>query len=287
VSGTVFVSLRQPLLYSSVLVMADDFGPAEGMPTTAIPSVDGKKKGAQGEKRTWLKVFETLGPQLLNAYGEAGYGKQDDATMWKAMSTPLKSGAVYISELCSKDEERRGIGLNRWIHPISMFCKYQQSAKVREQNAYLLKESMLKELYSEIDDVLPSLEYCLAPRKTTAKQGAASLRSSAYAADAPVSTKTPELLDKHAKRLYELLDTSKVSRIRMLATWQSAAGMSFIAGVHHRGAQCFRYHGNSLHGEGKATVSLEEFQQAIKVRHSIGDGGMGASESTASADFGG
>jgi hypothetical protein len=33
---------------------------------------------------------------------------------------------------------------------------------------------------------------------------------------------------------------------------------------------------------------LEDFQKAIKVRHSIGDGGIGATaESTASADFGG
>jgi hypothetical protein len=38
----------------------------------------------------------------------------------------------------------------------------------------------------------------------------------------------------------------------------------------------------------KATVSLEDFQKAIKVRHSIGDGGIGATvESNTSTDFGG
>ena len=57
-------------------------------------------------------------------------------------------------------------------------------------------------------------------------------------------------LDTHGKILYEWLDTSKVSRVRMLLTWQSAAGLSYVASVHHRAAQCFRYQGNKMHVEG-------------------------------------
>ena len=45
--------------------------------------------------------------------------------------------------------------------------------------------------------------------------------------------------------------------------------MSFVASCHHRVAQCFRMHGNAKHSQ-DATVSLEEFQTAIRVRHHVG-----------------
>ena len=89
-------------------------------------------------------------------------------------------------------------------------------------------------------------------------------------------------LDQHAKILYEWLDQEKVSRIRMLANWQSGGGVSFIAAVYHRGTQCFRYQGNSLHDSkpGVSAVSLKEFQASIKERHRIGDMGMDSHEPT-------
>ena len=90
------------------------------------------------------------------------------------------------------------------------------------------------------------------------------------------------MLDVHGKKLFEGLDTEEPSRIRMLATWQSAGGLSFVSVCHHRAAQCFRYHGNSEHGG--TTVSLEEFQEAIKERHRQGSRGMEA-ESSTQADF--
>ena len=45
--------------------------------------------------------------------------------------------------------------------------------------------------------------------------------------------------------------------------------MSFVASCHHRVAQCFRMHGNAKRSQ-DATVSLEEFQTAIRVRHRVG-----------------
>ena len=51
--------------------------------------------------------------------------------------------------------------------------------------------------------------------------------------------------------------------------FEAAGGMSFVASCHHRVAQCFRMQGNAKHRE-EATVSLEEFQQAIRARHLAG-----------------
>ena len=44
--------------------------------------------------------------------------------------------------------------------------------------------------------------------------------------------------------------------------------MSFVASCHHRVLQCFKYHGNSKHdSDGEHRVSLQEFKEAIRVRH--------------------
>ena len=112
----------------------------------------------------------------------------------------------------------------------------------------------------------------------------ASLRSAAVY-EAEVSTgRSPEELDRHAQVLYEWRDVTKVSRIRMLAQWQSAAGLSHFAATHHRAAHCLRYHGNSQHGDKTiSTVSLEEFQKAVKSRHALGDAGIAPKDYTQSS----
>lgn len=251
--------------------MADDFGSLTdvGMKQT---SKDSKEKG---EKRPWNRVYETLPPQMLNAYGPARYGKMSDAEVWQHFNQPLKSGAMYMTEFCNKDVDRRGVGINRWLHAVLVFCQYQKEPAVEKTNAGLLKEEKYKEIYEEIDRIIPSLEYCLAPKKVSAKTGASSLRSSGTELQQQVCIGKDEgQLDTHAKILYEWLDTSKVSRVRMLLSWQSAAGLSYVASVHHRAAQCFRYQGNKMHGEGITEVSLQEFQEGIKSRHRLGSRGM-------------
>ena len=66
--------------------MADDFG--------SLDSEPGKKRQrmqeTQGEQRVYLKVYETLPCQLLNAYGMAKYPKLSDGAAWAAMCEPLK-----------------------------------------------------------------------------------------------------------------------------------------------------------------------------------------------------
>ena len=174
-----------------------------------------------------------------------------------------------MTELCSKETERRGIGVNRWLKADLDYCVYQLDENVKKQNKVLLDPDKFKELYAEIDRIKPSLEYCLAPKKQVEKTGAASLRSCGI--QATEVSKDPAELDKHAKILYEWLETSKVSRVRMMQNWQSAGGILFVAAVHHRAAQCFRYHGNSEHGDGGTSeVSLSEFQESIKCWHAIG-----------------
>ena len=228
-----------------------------------------------GSKRKWLKVFETPPVQMLNAYGEAKYAKMSDPSVWEHLSKPLKTGAEYMTELCSPEAERRGVGINRFLHAILSYRDYQLDSEIRKRNEFVLQEKIFKELYEEIEKIVPSLKYCLAPRKTPVKEGAASLRASAVApaVSGPIVTK-PEL-ENHARIIHEWLVGTKPSRIRMLLHWQSAGGLSHVAAVYHRAMQCFVKHGNKLHeGIAGELVTLQEFQEGIRCRHDIGDAGM-------------
>ncbi len=166
---------------------------------------------------------------------------------------------------------------------MKVFCEYQQTPQIRKQNEALLIDAKCEELYTEIEHILPSLQFCLAPKKVVTQSGASSLRSSGIEEGSAPVGKDEKDLDKHAKILYEWLDTTKVSRVRMLAQWHSAAGLSFVASVHHRAAQCFKYHGNKAHQESSPGVTLEEFQLCIKTRHRVGSRGMELPASQASA----
>ena len=100
-----------------------------------------------GSERKWLKVFETMPAQMLNAYGEAKYTRMRDEQVWEHLCKALKSGAVYMTELASDEAERRGIGLNRWLHAMVAYCEYQQQPNVRKQNEAIIQEAKCKELY--------------------------------------------------------------------------------------------------------------------------------------------
>ena len=127
--------------------------------------------------------------------------------------------------------------------------------------------------YAEIDSIYPSVEYCLAPKKVVAATGAASLRSPAAPRVESVSTRDPAELDRHASILHKWSDPAAVSRIRMMLNFQSCGGLPYVASVHHLVTQCFREYGNKKHQD-DSTVSVTEFQTAIKERHRIGDDGI-------------
>ena len=106
--------------------MADDFGALEPV---SVAEKKHKKDGvldSGGSKRKWLKVFETPPVQMLNAYGEAKYAKMSDPLVWEQLSKPLKTGAEYMTELCSTEPERRGVGINRFLHAVIAYCEYTQ-----------------------------------------------------------------------------------------------------------------------------------------------------------------
>ncbi|CAK0836325.1 unnamed protein product [Prorocentrum cordatum] len=235
-------------------------------PTGAPASVE---KPKDQKKREWLKVYETLPAQLLNVYGPSKFAKLKDA----------------------QEPERRGVGINRFIHAMKTFCEYQKDPSVMAGNKAVLKEQMYNDLYKEIDEILPALQYCLAPEKQPEKKGAALLRASGTDDAVLATAKTGPELDKYAKQVYDWLDKTKLSRVRMMANWQSCGGLAFVAQCHHRATTCFRYHGNSFHGAGPSQheVSLQDFQAAVKLRHSVGHNGMdveGVSEVSGVNDFG-
>ena len=57
---------------------AEDFS---SLQVASQPSQGAKRKGIDPEPRPYLKIFETLPPQLLNAYGESKFMKLDDKTV--------------------------------------------------------------------------------------------------------------------------------------------------------------------------------------------------------------
>ena len=55
-------------------------------------------QGGRGEARKYLKVFETLARQLLNAYGAANYARLSAKELWPQPCQPLNSGAVFMHD---------------------------------------------------------------------------------------------------------------------------------------------------------------------------------------------
>ena len=230
-----------------------------------------------GSERQYLKVFETLPLQCLNAYGEHKMTCMTDKDLWAHMSKPLKSGAKYMTEPCDESAERRGIGLNRWLLSVKEYCGMQLRESVKKANEFILKPELFNEVYQEIHDVLPHLAYCLAPKKTYEKSGSSAVRSATR--ETATECKARDELFAHAKFLYEWLDTLKVSCLRMLMNWQSGDGQPYVSSVYHRASQCFRYYGNQAHVEcggstGNVGVTLLEFQQAVVSRHALGCSGV-------------
>jgi hypothetical protein len=187
---------------------------------------------------------------------------------------------MYMTELASVERERRGVGVNRMIHAVVLFCKYQMEERTRKQNSVLLEPTKFKELYDEIDAMQPSFEYLLAPKKGKKTSGASMLRSSQEDV-VPGIAKDPNILKEHGKKVYEWLSPSAPSRIRMLMHWQAAGGMSFVAATHHLGCSLFRQYGGKYHDGQEEAVSLEEFQKCMIARHSS-DGMAAAAEGDAS-----
>ena len=175
--------------------MGDDFVDVKlPHPEPSIPGSSKRKRTQETEdtEREYLRIYETLPCQLLNAYGIAKYHRLSDSQVWANMSEPLKTGAKYMTEYAAADPARRGVAINRWLQPVLEFCRYQKTEKAQKQNTYVMQEKVLQELHVEIERILPALEYCLAPKKVTEKKGASMLRSAGQADGiAEAAGKTP------------------------------------------------------------------------------------------------
>jgi hypothetical protein len=242
-------------------------------------------KDKNGELRSFLKVWETLPAQLLNCYGEAEYVNNTDEAVWNAFSEPTKTGAMWMTELCSAEPERRGVGINRFLLSMVKYCKYQQTEKAKVQNKAIMKPEVCDNFYKEIDDMIPAFTYCLAEKKEKAPTGCSALRGKASQPEGIQAAPREEPgLKANTKKVYDWLRKDVRSYIRMVMQWQACGGLSFVASTHHRGAQCFKYVGNALHGTSSKDVSLEEFQLAVADRHH-GKKHVSMKETAKNADF--
>ena len=266
---------------------ADDFVALQTPASVSQAESSASVSKGKGTKRTWLMAFETMPAQMLNVYGPATFPQLKDEEVWKHLNTPQKTGAIYMTEYCASDVERRGIAVNRWQHSQLLFCKYQRQQSVKDQNKFVLAPTVFDELYKEIDRIQPSLEYCLAPKKTFEKKdGAASLRTAGVSSmEVAAPQKDPGELDRHGKILYDWVKKENPSRIRMLQNYQACGGLSFVASVHHRATRCFMYCGNSVHTPHSPEVSLSAFQECIKARHAAGSRGMEQDQNVEGKDF--
>jgi len=259
----------------------DDFS-LDGVTTDTT----GIKGAGKGIKRTWLKAFETAPAQMLCAYGLAKHATLSNEAVWDAVAQPLKSGALFMTEYADEDAERRGVAINRWLKSLYDYLQYQKTPAQKKKNEFIIKENVCAMFYDEIERLLPSVEYCLAPKRQGVSSGAASLRSSAAAVAEVVSTaRDPAELERHAAILYKWLDPTKVSRIRMMLSYQGCGGLPYVASVHQLVTACFREYGNKHHQCTNGNVSEVDFQDAVMERHRIGDNGISGSSVARADDF--
>ena len=236
-----------------------------------VDSVSLKRKadeqGTREKTRENLRVYETMPAQLLNAYGMAAFSTMEKEKVWEEVNKPLKTGAKYMTELCSAEEERRGVGINRFLQVLVEYLKYQKTDGMIKQNKFILKDEIYAQLYKEIEMIYNAAVYCLAGKKQYQRKGASSLRSG-VSFDPAADRKCPTTLKDQAKILYNWIGI-KQSRLRMLMAYQSAGGLPFVSATHLLGVQCFLSCGNAYHETGDKTVSLEVFQNAIAKRHEM------------------
>ena len=251
----------------------NDFGPVASQesllsqPSPTQGSVSAVSDKGAKTPRGWLRSFETLPSQLLNPYGRSGYVDMDTHKVWVQLKEPLNTGAKYMSELTSPEEERQGTGINRWLQVLITFLEYQMDPKIKEQNKVVMRDQLFEELYAEIDRILPSARYCLAQKKQRTQKGASALRY--YSPSAPPAPAAGSELERHAQVLYDFTNPEQVSRVRMLINWQGAGGLTHCVQAHHRAVTCYRLHGDSQHMPDQP-VTLEKFQRCVRARHAAG-----------------
>ena len=101
-----------------------DFDNVFATPVKTAEGVSSKRKAVEQGQRESLRVYETLPSQLLNAYGMAAFAQMEQEKVWEDLNKPLKTGAKYMTELCSPEDERRGTGINRFLQVLVEYLEY-------------------------------------------------------------------------------------------------------------------------------------------------------------------
>ena len=127
----------------------EDFDTVFATPVKTGEGVSAKRKAAEQGQRENLRVYETLPATLLNAYGMAGFTQMEPEKVWEDMNKPLKTGAKYMTELCSAENERRGVGINRFLQVLVEYLKYQKTDRMMKQNEFILKPEIYEQLYKD------------------------------------------------------------------------------------------------------------------------------------------
>ena len=162
-------------------------------------------------------------------------------------------------------EERIVALMNRWLKSLYDYLVYQRTVEQKRKNKFILNDNVYDMFHAEIDKILPSVEYCLAP------------------AAAEVSGRDPAELDRHAVVLHKLVDPTEVSRILMMLNFQGRGGSPYLAFVHQRVTQCFRQYGN-MEDQDDPILCISEFQTAIKECLRVGDNGIEVAAAVTVAD---
>ena len=80
----------------------------------------------------------------------AGFAQMEQEKVWEDMNKPLKTGAKYMTELCSADPRRRGVGINRFLQVLVEYLKYQKTDRMMKQNEFILKPEIYEQLYKDL-----------------------------------------------------------------------------------------------------------------------------------------
>ena len=213
-----------------------------------------------------MKGWETVPKSFLNAYGRGKFDVMPPRELRGVCNVAQKTGAIYATELASDSDERRGVGINRWLQSQTQFFEYLKGQKTNVEAC--MKPDIARLLFQEIDKVLPAMKTILAPHKERRKDGVDQLRSSVVE---NASTANVDDLNRCAKTVWEFIDPSKINILRETQYLFSGGGSSHVASSHHRTMMGFVLHGNALHSgrEGDA-VTLEQFQAAVRARHAQG-----------------
>ena len=192
---------------------------SEALSGGQAPSLKRRAEAPLSDGRRWrLRHYDLVASKALNPMGSSGLEDANDASLWKMMVAGDKQ-ALYFSEICDSDPQRRAVGISRFAEVYSLALR-----RVIEGNhsAALFKESVIEQVKEEADQLLATLD---------------KLKSVAHAKTPPTRTYTRSEVEDAAKKLHAWLRSD--SRLRSFIAYMSGGGVFWAAYAHERGIRAF------------------------------------------------